>query len=119
MRGTVRLRSCEALGLDLEVAVVRRTREDLPGEVFAVLLGVEHPPAARERRGDLRSQDSALGGIAVGDVPAGDFVVAFILKTRQPGESGVDRGGWVTALSQDAPRLQALRIVLADVEDVG
>ena len=57
--------------------------------VVAVLLSVEEPPAAAERRGNLCSQQTEHCGIAVGLMPAGDFIVAFILKSRLPTELGI------------------------------
>ena len=54
----------------------RRAGDDLVGRVVAVLLGVEPAPIAVAEVRDLGAEDAIDAGVAVGDVDAGDLVVA-------------------------------------------
>src|SRR5262245_755825 len=61
-----------------------RIRDDLVGDVVAVLLRVEHSPGPIERSGDLGPQDTGWRGVAVRDVDASDLVVAVVAEARSP-----------------------------------
>ena len=67
-------------GLSLEAC---RVPENLPRKVLPVLLCVEHPPAVEEGSGNSGSEQPRAAGVAVRDVNASNFVVAFILEAGQ------------------------------------
>jgi hypothetical protein len=51
----------------------------VPSTVVAVLVGVEPAPAAIAGAGILRAEDAAMPRIAVGNVLAGDLIIAVVL----------------------------------------
>jgi hypothetical protein len=84
-----------------------------------VLLGVEQSPAGLERLRNLRTEQAVDGGIAVGEMPARDLVVAFVVK--RSGEAGstddrIQSCGRIAAFGENADRLRAVRIVGFQIE---
>src|SRR6266481_3681286 len=65
-------------------------RENLPGDVVAVLLVPEPTPAGMEGVRDLRPEDAPGRRIAVGDVDTRDLVVGVVLAEAAAG-GRVDR----------------------------
>src|ERR1700676_2143052 len=80
-------------------------RQKLERNIVAVLLRVEQTPSILKRFRNLGSTQSAYVGIAIGKVPAGDFVVTLIDETRRAQQLGIYGCGNVAALRQDADGL--------------
>src|SRR4030095_13200794 len=92
---------------------------NFPGSVVAVLLGPEHAPACMEWGWNLGSKQAADTRIAVGLVPAGDFVVAVVLKGGNPAELRIESCGSVPSFGKDADRLVGrVAVVGVQVEQV-
>src|SRR5262249_19351379 len=97
-------------------------RDDFPGVIVAVLLRVEHPPAGDKRVRIPGTEDATRCRVTVRDVEAGDLVVPVVLEpvARDRADAGVDRGGGVAPLGQDADRLvDRVGVVERDIEQVG
>ena len=60
--------------------VIRSRLQDFPGVVVAVLLVVEEPPALAEGGGNLGSEQTVYGRIAVGQMPAGGLIFGVVLE---------------------------------------
>src|SRR5262249_31094962 len=102
------------------VVVVTTTdrADDLPGDVVAVLAGVEDTPAVVERVRTRGAEQAARRRVTVGDVDAGDLVVAVVLEARRALQARVDRRGRIAALGDDPEgTVRRVRIVLAHVEE--
>src|SRR6185369_5352649 len=93
-----------SLSLVVEGTLAAVLGEDFPGDVVAVLLGVEHPPPVTECPVDGRAQDAMLRGVAVRDVHAGDLVVALVLEAGEAGEARIDSRRGVAPFGDEAQR---------------
>lgn len=80
-----------------------------------MLLSEEETPAAAERRGGLGSQQAGNAGVAVRLVPAGNFVVAFVLKPGLSAELRIESGGGVASFGQNPDGL-ICRIAVVSVQ---
>src|SRR5262245_64458942 len=76
--------------------------QDLPSVIVAVLLCVEEAPPILEGRRDPRAKQAVHRGISIGQMPAGNLVVAIILEPGHAEELRIKSGGGVTALGQNA-----------------
>ena len=100
--------------------VVRLVAENLPGDVIAVLLGIEQAPAALERLRNLGAEETEYTRIAVGKMPAGDFVVALIVERPRwrckAAEDRIQRRGYVAALRENTDGLRAVCVAGFQIE---
>ena len=81
-----------------------------------MLLGVEHAPALVERGRSIGADQAFDRGSTVGDVDAGDLVIAVVLVAFHAGELGVGSRLVVTGLREDADRILG-RVVGSDVDE--
>src|SRR5262245_59111203 len=82
-------------------------RQDLVGVVVAVLGRVEKPPSSPEGNRILRAQQPAGAGVSIRKMPTGNLVIPVILEPGHSRKGGIDRGGRISSLRQDADWLRA------------
>src|SRR5215471_21673071 len=78
------------------------TPENFPGDILSVLLGEENAPARAEGRRDFCAKQTADARIAVGFMPAGDFVVGVVLEAGHAAKLRIESCGFVAALCKNA-----------------
>src|SRR5712664_600614 len=94
--------------------VARFRLQDFPSDVVAVLLVVEEPPPFVEWPRNLRPKQTVHGRVAVGQMPAGDLVVAVVLKTRFSTELRIQSCRGIAPFGKDPDRLVG-RVAVVDI----
>src|SRR5438034_10070809 len=85
--------------------------------VVAVLLGEKKSPTITERSGNFCAEQATDARIAVGLMPAIDFIVAVILEAREGAELRVQRGRCISPFGEDLNGLvDGVAVVDAQVE---
>ena len=85
--------------------VARFRLQDFPSVVVAVLLVVEESPAVAEGGGNLGSEQTVYGRIAVGQMPAGDLIVAVVLESGHPTKLRIQSCRGIAPFGKDPDRL--------------
>ena len=67
-----------------------------------MLLGEEESPTITERSRNFCSQEAADAGVAIGLMPASNFIVAVILEAREGAELRVQRGRCISPFGEDS-----------------